>query len=223
MKHWSLIHLDIIATNAVLGKEPVAPRIIAPVFRDRTSGAILLPPFSLIGDELFNAHESNEADYRELVEREQLAPLEAPIPAKTNHDLWVNEQGEARYEPKNVVKKNFESIFSTNMEFARQRFQNGDYAIAAKHAFTAGAVNPSHIEPLKLRAACEDRLQQCQRFEFTCDIASRYLPHADFRKLVSDFVGAKTAATELNAPNNHGAAAMTNIAIRRSQYSAVAA
>lgn len=218
MKHWSLTNLDIIATNAALGKEPVAPRVIAPVFRDRTTGTILLPPFSLIGDEVFNAHESNDAEYEEFVKREELTPLPKPVPAKTNHDLWVDENGDAHYEPKHVVKRKFESIFIMSMALAQQHFQSGDHAIAAKHAFRAGAVKPTNLEPLKLRAACELRQQQNQCFEFTCEIASRYMTQSDFRKLVTDFAGEYAVRAPLVAASFHGAASMKNMANRRSLY-----
>lgn len=185
MKHWSLHHLDIIGFASIL-ESPTLPRVVAPVFRDRDKpDCVLLPPFSLIGDEVFNVGESSLAEFESLIAGEKVTRLESPIAGATLHELWVNDRGEVKYTLKAEMQTAFERIFQDRMRLAEEALANRDFAVASQHAVIARAAQPSSVDPLVIRAAAEKLSGDLSRFAFTKDIVRRLLSPADFDRLVA--------------------------------------
>lgn len=208
-RHWSLLNLDIIGFASTLEK-PTLPRILAPVFRDRDEpDRVLLPPFTVIGDEVFNAVASTMAEFEDMVVAEKLTSLTETIPGQVGHDLWVDTEGEIGYDLKAQVKKAFEEIFTTHLARAGKHFAEKDYAIACQHADIARAVKPSHIDPLVIRAASESLMGLTSRLAYTRSVAAAYVSLIEFDVLVEDRTNGPSVA------EIRGAAAMQGMATRK--------
>ena len=180
----TLQNLDIIGFASIV-ETPTLPRVLAPVCRDRTSpDSVILPPFTVIGDEVFNFHAADMAEFGSLVAQEKLTRLPAPIAAKVNHDLWVNSDGQVTYEPKAEVKKAFQRLFKDHLALAEQCLSDKEYEAACQHAAIARAVNPVHLDPLIIRAVAERSLGQNTRFAFTRHLAEDIVTPAEFDQLI---------------------------------------
>ncbi|MCX6982184.1 MAG: hypothetical protein NTV08_15745 [Verrucomicrobia bacterium] len=210
--HWSLLSLDIIGFASVI-ETPTLPRVLAPVFRERAEAdSVLLPPFSVVGDEVFNCTPSNMQEFEVLVGQGKLTRLPHVIPGKTNYDLWVNAEGVVAYNAKAAVKKALEGIFTERLKLAEEKFAKQDYAAAGHHASVARAVKPSHLDPLVIRAAAERLLGLHAQVAFTRDIASAYISPAEFDQLVKARTGGESTA-EAKA-----ARVMVGIAVVKSRF-----
>ena len=213
----TLFNLDIIGLASIV-EAPTLPRVLAPVFRDRTSpDSVILPPFTVIGDEVFNFHPAGMAEFEALVSQEKLTSLPAPIAAKVNHDLWVNPDGHVAYEPKAEVKKAFKQLFKDHLALAEQFLSAKDFGAACQHAAIARAVNPVHLDPLIIRAVAERSLGQHTRFAFTRHLAEDIVTPAEFDQLIQARMGGETVA------ECRGSAVMGGIVMIRSRFSASAA
>lgn len=214
-KHWSLYDLDIIGFASTL-ETPVLPRILAPVFQTRENDTmVLMPPFSIVGDEVFKAAPVTLNEFDDLVRRGQVTRLEKPIPGGVGHDLWVSEKGIVAYELKSKVKEAFASIFEQHLLDAERALTSGDYDAAAEHAGVARAVNPTHIDPLVIRATAERLGDQLSRFTFTRHLAADYLSPGEFDRLVDARMG------DNGEFQPHRAACMFGAATRKSRLCAV--
>jgi hypothetical protein len=212
--HWSLLNLDIIGFASVL-ETPVLPRVLAPVFRDRTKPeTVLLPPFTVVGDEVFNAGLTTMSELDSFVAQKKVTLVEHPIAAKVRHELWVDDKGAVSYSSKPAVKQALEQIFSTHLAAANDELAAKHYDAACEHAAVARAVMPAHIDPLVIRAAAELMTGQTSRLGFTKDIARHYLSPAEFDQLVQERAGGQSAAEV------RGATVMKGAAVRRPKLQA---
>lgn len=208
----TLLHFDIIGFASTI-ETPALPRVLAPVFRDRTQpDVILLPPYTVLGDEVFNVTPTKTAEFDALVAQEKLTTLVAPISAKPNHDLWVNPEGQVAYALKAEVKKAFKALFSKHLALAEAELVAMNSEAACQHAAIARAVNPGHLDPLVIRATAERQLGDMTRFAFTRHIAEDIVVPAEFDRLIDARMGGVTAA------ESRGSNAMRGIGTLRSRF-----
>ena len=228
MTSFTLTDLDIIGFASIL-ETPTLPRLLAPVFRERAStDFVLLPPFTLQFNEVFNVTQTNTAGLEALVAQEKLTLLQPPIAAQTNHDLWVNPEGQVAYAPKAEVKKAFIDLFEKHLALAEAGLAARSYEAACQHAAIARAVNPGHLAPLIIRATAERSLGLLAPFAFTRHIAKDIVTSAEFDRLIKDRTGGVTFANSLgldgtsstnNKSSSHGSDVMRSMVLIRSQYS----
>lgn len=213
MNHWSLLDFDIIGFASVV-ETPTLPRVLPLVFRKRDeSEKILLPPFNLIFDEIFGATESDSEELEDLIAKEQITRLPEPMPGKIAHDLWVNENGKVSYNPKAEVQEAFKDIFTKHLESARKALEKKDYAAAGRHAAVARAVNPTHLDPLVIRAATEQLTGKTSQVNFTRHLASSHISVDRFDRMMAEIIGE-------SAKEVRGAMVMREVALIRSRQAA---
>lgn len=189
MNHWSLTHLDLIGFSSTI-EQPTLPRILAPVFRVRADHTVvLLPPFSMVADEVFNFTLSEPEEFASFVHQQKLTRLREPFTGKTNHDLWVDVDGQVTYSPKFEVKKKFKLIFDEHLKLAAKKLVNREYEAARQDANIARAVNPSHIDPLVIRASAERLAGLNSDLAFTRHIAKNYISPDEFERLLQRGLG----------------------------------
>ncbi len=209
MKNYSIFAFDLIGFASFVEK-PTLPRVLAPVLQNRDSPSmILLPPLRLVGDEIFEATESDREEFAALILQRRLTALEESFAGKSNYDLWVNPKGVIAYEPKATVKVAFKRIFDEHIRDAQEQLVAQDYAAALRAAAIARAVNPSHLDPLVIRAVAERMLHQRAEADFTRHLASNYISVREFDQIVNDRV-----ARELVEVKGHPMQMMT---IRKSK------
>ena len=217
MTSFTLTNLDIIGFASII-ETPTLPRVLAPVFQVRTQeDTVLLPPFTVSGDEVFNVTVANRAEFDALCTQEKLTPLQNVIPAKVNHDLWVNPEGQTAYQSKAEVKKTFQHLFDEHLRLAEQHLSAAEPEPACQHAAIARAVNPGHLDPLIIRATAEILLGEPSRLSFTRHIAEDIVAPFEFDKLLQARLGSKSAT------ESRGSAVMGGIATKKSVRFAVAA
>lgn len=213
----TLYAFDIIGFASTI-ETPALPRVLAPVFRDRTQpDSVLLPPFTVVGDEVFNVTQTNTAEFQALIAQEELTALDEPIPAKTNHDLWVNPEGTVAYASKTEVKKAFKALFNKHLALAEAALAINNHEAACQHAAIARAVNPGHLDPLVIRATAERQSGNMTRFAFTRHMAQDIVAATDFDQLIEARMGG------LSAAESRGSNAMRDMGIRRSRYTTLQA
>lgn len=213
----TLYDFDIIGFASTI-ETPALPRVLAPVFRDRTQlDTILLPPFTVVGDEVFNVTTTNSAEFDSLLAQGKLTALGVHISAKPNHDLWVNPEGQVSYLPKIEVRKAFKALFTKHLALAEAELAAMNQEAACQHAAIARAVNPGHLDPLVIRATAERQLGDMTRFAFTRHIAEDIVAPAEFDRLIEARMGGAAAV------ESRGSNAMRDIGTRRSRFSLQAA
>jgi|GEM_PF-3078619 len=196
MNNWPLADLDVIAYASAL-ETPVRPRVLPPVFRVRADpSVILLPPFNVVANQLFNPIVSCPEDLADFVLREDVTELETPIPAEAHHDLWVNAEGQLIYEAKHEVKRAFESLFTTHLDLARQSLKAKDYDAATRHAEVARSAKPAHLDPLVLLGAVEyvTHGRDSSQFAFITHLAKSQIDGAEFENLARECAGGRRGA-----------------------------
>tara|TARA_R110002049_G_scaffold123907_1_gene279248 strand:+ start:803 stop:1456 length:654 start_codon:yes stop_codon:yes gene_type:complete len=209
MTSFTLTDLDIIGFASII-ETLTLPRVLAPVFQVRTQqDTVLLPPFTVNGDEVFNVTVSNRAEFDALCAQEKLTPLAPAIPAKVNHDLWVNPDGQTAYQPKAEVKRTFNRLFTEHLNLAEEKLAAGDNDAACRHAAIARALKPAHLDPLIIRATAEILLGETSRLAFTRHIAEDIVAPLEFDKLIQNRLGSKSAS------ETRGSAVMRGIATRK--------
>jgi len=205
-RHWSLLNLDLVAHGGIIGA-PALPRVLASVYRDRESGDILLPPFSVVGDEVFNAVLASDQELEEQIARESLSRLPQPIPAQVGFDLWVDDGGVVSYDAKSRVKQAFEALFQKHLEQANRSLDAQQWEQACQHSVIARSVKPSHLDPLVIRAVAESKLGDLSRLSFTRHLAADYVSATEFDRLVAARLGDDPVAESHRAQAMRGAAA----------------
>jgi hypothetical protein len=213
----TLYDFDIIGFASTI-ETPALPRVLAPVFRDRTQpDVVVLPPFTVLGDEVFNVIRTNTAELQALVAQEKLTIVDSPIPAKTNHDLWVNPEGFVAYASKAEVKKAFKALFTKHLALAEVALAANDHEAACRNAAIARAVNPGHLDPLVIRATAERQSGDMNRFAFTQHMAQDIVASGEFDRLIEARMGGVTAA------ESRGSNVMRDMGLRRSRYTTLQA
>lgn len=218
MKSWRIDQLHIIGYSSAL-EQPVLPRVLPPVFQVRDEpDTILMAPFSRVGEDIIAPVEVTVGEFDDFVAQGKATKLEAPIPGRADHDLWVNDLGTVRYEARAIVKNALATLFSEHLLAATQKLSTKAYADAARHAAVARAANPAHLDPLVIRAAAERLEGKTSQVAFTQHLAEKYIAQGEFRHLVEELIAS------LTSPVCRGANVMRGVATRKPKlYIALAA
>lgn len=105
--------LDVIGFSSVIEK-PTLPRVLAPIFRDRTApDVVIFPPLSIKDGKVIGGHIGNQAELNEFAEKGKVTCLHEtlPFPARRYFDLWVDSDGTVVYTAKKVREKAFADLY----------------------------------------------------------------------------------------------------------------
>lgn len=82
----------------------VLPSIVPPIFAlNADPDHVLLPPYHLIGDSVWNAHRVTRAEADALQSAHELTFLPDPIPARVGYQMFVDLQFRTDYLPQDSV------------------------------------------------------------------------------------------------------------------------
>lgn len=185
-----LNQLDIIGCKEVPVLRPAMPRLLSPIFAVRDSVQVLFPPYTLDDDVVIRPEMSNRGEFDDLVASEKISAY-GPVPAKPGHELWLDDDGNIRYDSGHVARKELMRIFDAHCRSAALALKSGSLVEARTHAMVAYSASSRNLEPLRYRAAAEHRMighaanSDVVRAELALTemLAESHLSLADFRSL----------------------------------------
>ena len=185
---YTLNKLDVVGYANVLTDDTV-PSVVAPIFRHKDNKQeYLFPPFTIDNNQLLNSTVSTERDFQRLINESRVTSLPAPVPAKSNYELWIDEKMEARYERATRAHKNLTGLAVKYTEQAEEKLQKGLLEDADFLCSRAISAKENYIEAWAIKAAIRKKQGRHQNFEFLADAVSIYCSKNAFSTLVDSFV-----------------------------------
>lgn len=164
------------------------PTVVAPVFRCVDDLAkYFLPPFHIHQGLLCGAACLSPDEVEALVDDHRITLLNAPFPARSGYELWIDQDLHARYQPAEEAELALKEIASTHIREADAALKAGNLEQAARLAAIALSADDRRIEPLAIRAA----VFRLRKEETGVSVLQRMAQHALeprlFQMLVNDY------------------------------------
>jgi len=149
----SLENLEIIGYANVLGPDSV-PHIVAPIFRLReTPDVLLFPPFRLAGTVVLGETRGSLRDMDSFATTGRATRLQEAIPARADHELWIDQQMQPHYDPAVEADATLRRIALDAVKEARAALKQPNLHEAERLCGVAVAADDRLPEPLILMAA----------------------------------------------------------------------
>ena len=150
-----LDQLQVIGYADVL-PEGKGPAVEPPVFRHRSEiNRCFVPPHRVAGNWLVDHRYLTFAEVKELAGEARITlPEGVDWPARADHMLWVDLNGELHYQPASVAKRNLQRLFQAQLSLAIAALRQGKIDEAESYAGTALAAQDRSLEPRALMAVC---------------------------------------------------------------------
>lgn len=190
-----LDQLDIIGCKEVPVSQPAMPRLLSAIFAVRDSDMVLFPPYTLGELEVVRPDVSTREEFEDLVACEKISSF-GPVPAISEHELWLNDSGEIHYDPNYVARSALARIFETRCGSAMRALKSRLFDEARVHSLVAYSANPRSLDPLRYRAAAEHLMAsshpEMEKFRaelaLTEMLAESHLSIPEFKKLYLELV-----------------------------------
>lgn len=165
--------------------DTVLPSIVPPIFAMTTDpDAILLPPFQIQGDSVWNAKVVSRAEAEAMQSAQEITLFDQPLLARVDHQMYVDLDFRHYYLPKERVDTALAEIAGRNFQLAQAAFQRGDLENAEKHAGIAFCADDRNISPLVIKAAIRRLRGNRAGEQLMASIAAPWLDAFDFTALV---------------------------------------
>ncbi len=149
--------LNILGYAESLG-DRLVPHIVPPVYQLRDDpDKLLFPPFRLAGAEVLGGSIGTQAQMDQFVREGKCTRTDKPILARPDHELWIDQNMQPRYEPFDVAENTLRQIAEDEAERGRQLCVQGEFEQAEKAANTALAADDRLVDPLVIKAAIARR------------------------------------------------------------------
>jgi hypothetical protein len=162
--------------------EVIHPRILPPIFQQRSGTAVLFPPFIIINGRVLDAYAETHEVFEQRVNAECATKFSGD--AIIDNHLWVDDTNTVRYQPRYEIQKAFDSIFDYHLNAANEAWKKRDLEVSYLHAAIAHAVKPEHIEPLVLRGAVEWERLESDALDYTQELAGDQMGSVEFKELI---------------------------------------
>lgn len=197
-----LNQLTVIGCKEVPAKSPAMPRLLSAIFAMTDSDTVLLPPYTLGGQDVIDPIIITREEFDDLVACEEVSPFEV-VQAHPGHELWLDDDGKTNYTPDFEARKNLTSIFQTRCIQAQMALKSSSWPDARTHALIAYSANPKSLEPLGYRAAAEHLMAASYaesdgastELALTEIIAKAHLPVSEFKLFYRGLVKRFSPAT----------------------------
>lgn len=165
------------------------PRIVTPVFRHKTDhDRILLPPFRLNANFVYGGAWDGMSRWQSLIKTGNMTELVETIPAQNDHQLWIDENNQPRYERRSTAHKNLETIAAERVNEAQEALAHGSLDTAERLATTAFNADDRNIEALVLKAAVRRLEGKSRSISFFASLAHG-IDSEHFSILVANLLG----------------------------------
>jgi len=149
--------LNIIGYAESLGTTLV-PHIVPPVYQlPDGSEKLLFPPFRLAGAEVLGGSIGTQAQMDQFVSEGRCTRIDQPIPARPNHELWIDQDMQPHYEPFKKAEKTLRGIAESEAKRAWDLCVQGDFGQAEKAANTALVADDRLVDSLVIKVAIARR------------------------------------------------------------------
>lgn len=181
-----LSELDVIGYAESLSPESW-PAIVPPVFRLRSRpDRIFVPPYALKAGYLIGATAITEAEVQDLKSRDEVTNLPAPIAAQDEHVLWIDTQGQTRYESAGVAHSALRKVARAAETAAEAALQRGDLPNAEKQASLALRANDRLLRPLVILGAIREKQNRPAALRLMAKMAEPMMSEEQFLALVRE-------------------------------------
>lgn len=180
--------LEIIGYADVLTADAL-PRIVTPVFRHKTNmDRILLPPFRLEANFVYGGDWDGMNQWQSLIKTGNMTELAETIPAQNDHQLWIDQGNQPRYEQRATAHKNLETIASERVGEAQEALAQDNLEAAEQLATTAFNADDRNIDALVVKAAIRKLQGKPRHIAFFASLAHG-LTSKHFSILVANLLG----------------------------------
>jgi len=132
----------------------LVPHVVPPIYRLRDDpDKLLFPPFHLAGRQVIGAAVGTQAQMDQFVSEGRATRLDQPIAALADHELWIDQEMQPRYESFDVAKKTLRAIAEDKATQATRLLLQGDHQKAEEAANTALGADDRLIDPFVIKAA----------------------------------------------------------------------
>lgn len=181
-----LAELDVIGYAESLTPESW-PAIVPPVFRLRgCPDRVFVPPYALKAGYLISATEINGAEARVLEAREEITSLAPPIPAQDEYVLWIDGQGQTRYEPAGVAHAALRQIARVAETAAEEALRRGEWQTAESQASLALRADDRRLQPLVILGAIREKQNRLAALRLMAKMAEPWVSEERFLALVRE-------------------------------------
>ncbi len=186
----SLDDLEIIGYADALPADAL-PEIVTPVFRcKKDHDRILLPPFRLDANFVYGGAWDGVSRWQSLIKTGNMTELNQSIPAKSDHQLWIDEDNQPRYERRSTAHKNLETIASERVVEAQKALAQDNLAAAEQLATTAFNADDRNIDALVVKGAIRKLQGKPRHVAFFASLAHGIAPD-HFTTLVESLLEAQ--------------------------------
>jgi hypothetical protein len=184
---WNLDDLVIVGYANVL-RETMLPSVVPPVFLLKADPQrAFLPPYSFNAGFLCNATEVRKSELEELRASREITLLDNDFPARTDHELWVDQSFKSHYEPLDVAERTLKEIATVAIDEAQEALRNHEIEQAERLSGVAISADDRRVEPLAIKAAIR-RLQGNKAGEqLMAELAAPVLNEKLFNSLVDQY------------------------------------
>jgi len=144
--------LNIIGYAESLGT--LVPHIVPPIYQLRDDPEkLLFPPFRLAGAEVMGGSIGTQAQMDQFVSEGKCTRIDKPIPARPDHELWIDQNMQPQYDPFMKAETKLRRIAEDEAKRARRLLVQGDIEQAKQAANTAMAADDRLVDPFVVKAA----------------------------------------------------------------------
>lgn len=166
------------------------PVRLPPVFRWRDNpDGFLLPPFHLNAGVVYNGTEVHGAEAARLEEDERITLLGGDgWFAQPEHELWMDVEGEVRYQPRRQVDEALRRIYDHHFDLAETAFRDRRWDEAERLCGICILADEGKLEPYFMKAAILQSLGRPRGVERLREITGRSIDAQRFDDCVKFWV-----------------------------------
>ena len=134
--------------------DEMLPTVVTPVFQvssdaDRT----LVPPFRIRDGKVHGACVVGQREREDLARREEITLLDTAVAALDRHELWIDSDRIAHYEPKDRARAELRRLAKAALDEGERLLEKRELERADRLASAARAADPSLVESMAMKAA----------------------------------------------------------------------
>lgn len=182
-------YADVLTTDAL-------PRIVTPVFKHKTNqDRILLPPFRLDANCVYGGDWDGTSRWQSLIKTGNMTELDETIPAQNDHQLWIDQDNQPRYEQRSTAHKNLETIAEERVSEAQEALAQDNLETAERLATAAFNADDRNIDALVVKAAIRKLEGKPRNIAYFASLAHGITPD-HFTTLVENLLDAHVLTKE---------------------------
>lgn len=165
------------------------PEIVTPVFRcKKDHDRILLPPFRLDANFVYDGDWDGVSRWLSLTKTGNMTELTEPIPARSDHQLWIDQDNKPRYEQRSTAHNTLKAFAEKRVREAEEALSRSDRDTAEQLATTAFNADDRNIDALVVKAAIRKLQGKPRHVDFFASLAHGITPD-HFSILVANLLG----------------------------------